>query len=230
MRIVFLNTWHGNTGVAFEDFIREYAPDTDFFFLQEATDRVVSLCRDALPRHEVMTAHREYEGGEIRQATLSTPSARLVSSDVLFLDRTDVGLGLYTEIAVGDTTLHVVNFHGASQPGDKLDNPERLSASQGIIDFMAGKSGLKIIGGDFNLLPETQSVRMFTDAGYVDHIKKNGITTTRNRLAWGRYPEHDRQYFADYVFTSPDVVVQRFEVIDNEASDHLPLVLDIVTA
>jgi endonuclease/exonuclease/phosphatase family metal-dependent hydrolase len=123
-------------------------------------------------------------------------------------------------------TLHVVNYHGAAFPGDKLDDPLRLAASQGLIDFMATKEGPKVLGGDFNLLPEAQSVRMFEGHGYTDHIKKNAIPTTRNHLVWDRWPGNKQDY-ADFVFTSPEVAVNHFEVIENEVSDHLPLVLDI---
>jgi endonuclease/exonuclease/phosphatase family metal-dependent hydrolase len=66
---------------------------------------------------------------------------------------------------------------------------------------------------------------MFEENGYIDHIKENNIPTTRNRHSWDRYP--NKQYYADYAFTSPEVKVNHFEVIENEASDHLPLVLDI---
>ena len=83
-----------------------------------------------------------------------------------------------------------------------------------------------MIGGDFNLAPETKSIAMLTENGYRDLIKDFKIRTTRNRLAWEMYPE-SKQYFSDYVFASPEVKVKEFTVPENEISDHLPLILDI---
>ena len=32
--------------------------------------------------------------------------------------------------------------------------------------------------------------------------------------------------FADYIFTSPEIIVSEFKVLSDEVSDHLPLLLD----
>jgi endonuclease/exonuclease/phosphatase family metal-dependent hydrolase len=85
---------------------------------------------------------------------------------------------------------------------------------------------MKIIGGDFNLLPETKSAQMFEENDYRSLIKEFRIRTTRNRLAWELYP-NDKQYYADYVFVSPGVNVKEFSVPENEISDHLALILRV---
>ena len=69
------------------------------------------------------------------------------------------------------------------RPGHKLDTPVRLRQSKLILDFLKDKVGSKIIGGDFNLLPETRSVEMFEKAGYRNLIKEFGIKNTRNKFA-----------------------------------------------
>jgi hypothetical protein len=66
---------------------------------------------------------------------------------------------------------------------------------------------------------------MFKNNGYKNLIGDYQIITTRNNLAWSLYP--DKQYFADYVFASPEIKVKSFEVPNNEVSDHLPLILEI---
>jgi endonuclease/exonuclease/phosphatase family metal-dependent hydrolase len=91
---------------------------------------------------------------------------------------------------------------------------------------MARKPGLKIIGGDLNLMPDTESVRMFAANGYRDLIAEFKIPTTRNRLVWDKFPD-SKQYYSDYVFVSPEVKVREFSVPNNEISDHLPLIVDI---
>lgn len=105
----------------------------------------------------------------------------------------------------------------------------RLRQSEKIINFFNDKKGLKIIGGDFNLNPDTKSVMMFEKAGYRNLIKEFDIKSTRNKLSWKQFknqPDFVKQYFADYVFVSSDVKVKDFTVPYNEISDHLPLILD----
>jgi endonuclease/exonuclease/phosphatase family metal-dependent hydrolase len=118
-----------------------------------------------------------------------------------------------------------LKFLGQPKPGTKLDTKEREEASKRIIDFMKEKSGEKIIGGDFNLLPNTQSILAFENSGYKNLIKEFNIKTTRNNNAWKHY--EDKQLFADYVFVSKNLKIKKFEVIENEISDHLPLILTI---
>ncbi len=225
MKLIFLNTWQGKTGEPFADFMRTHADSTDVFCLQETNDLAKTTCSTLLPKHHLTSATKLVLHFRAINSTLSASHTELVSSQGVFLDRSDVGLGLYTEILVGGKIIHIFNFHGSSRPTDKLDNPSRLDASRGIINFMSGKVGPKIIGGDFNLLPETESVLLFEKNGYHNHVMRNNIATTRNHLAWDLYPDK-KQYYADYVFTSPDVCVQKFSVIANEVSDHLPLILE----
>lgn len=225
MKIIFLNTWKGQTGEAFLEFVRDHASTTDIFCFQEAHGEVQSMCSTFLPDHMPIIAQKpSSKGYTFDQVTYLGPTARLLSSSVIFPLTSAIGFGLYTEIAVGDIVLHVVNFHGSSHPVNKLDDDTRLQASREIIRFMSKMPGPKIIGGDFNLLPETHSIQMFEEFGYHNLIRLHNISTTRNRLAW-RYAI--KQDYADYVFTSGDVGVKNFSVPKNEVSDHLPLILEI---
>lgn len=134
---------------------------------------------------------------------------------------------LYTEVVVNGVALMICNVHGLPFPGDKLDTPERLRQSEIIVNFASDLSGEKIICGDFNLLPETESVKMFERAGYTNLIKYFGIATTRGKLCKILHPEFtNRQEFADYVFASAGVSAKSFSVPDVPISDHLPMILN----
>ena len=98
--------------------------------------------------------------------------------------------------------------------------------TEGIIEFMAKRKIPRIIGGDLNVLPNTQSVLKFEKAGYRNLIKDFAISTTRNEFSWRKYP-NNRLYYSDYVFVSPDVRVKSFSVPDMEISDHLPMILEV---
>jgi endonuclease/exonuclease/phosphatase family metal-dependent hydrolase len=116
------------------------------------------------------------------------------------------------------------NVHGKARPGEKEDTPVRIKQSEKIINYFKDLAGPKIIGGDFNLNPDTKSVEMFEKAGYRNLIKDFGIKNTRNKLSWEQF--NNVQNFADYCFTSPEVKVKSFKVPYMEISDHLPQILD----
>ena len=135
-----------------------------------------------------------------------------------------VGLAFWASLDFKGRKILLVNVHGESRPGNKLDTEARIFQSQEIIDFLEEKEGLKIVGGDFNLFPETQSVKLFAQNGYRNLINDFKIDTTRNELAWKLYP--DKQLWADYTFVSAEVGVKSFTVPKNTVSDHLPMILE----
>lgn len=134
----------------------------------------------------------------------------------------------YLRFQKGGQAYTLANLHGMAFPGSKIDTPERIGQSKKIAEFLTGEKGEKILGGDFNLLPDTKSIRMIEGIGMRNLIKEFEIGSTRSSLSHAQYPEHNRQYFADYVFVSPAVKISRFEVPDIAISDHLPMVLKIV--
>ncbi len=78
------------------------------------------------------------------------------------------------------------------------------------------------MGGDFNLLPDTESIRMISNnLGCLNLIDKYNIKSTRTSL----YKKPLR--FADYVFVSNNIKLKEFKVLPDEISDHSPLFLEI---
>lgn len=118
--------------------------------------------------------------------------------------------------------LTILNFHGLWSKGfGKGDSAERLLQSTEVRKIMVRYSDPKILIGDFNLLPETESLAILKE-GMRDLISEFKITTTRSSL-------YDKQWipFADYAIISPEIDVESFEVPNVLASDHLPLILKI---
>ncbi len=113
----------------------------------------------------------------------------------------------------------ILNVHGLWNGMGKTDSPERIEQSRRIKQFMATINTPMILCGDLNLRPDTQSLTIL-EKGMTNLIKKHDIKSTRSKL----YPKDEK--FADYVFTSPEIIVNSFEVLSDEVSDHLPLLLD----
>jgi endonuclease/exonuclease/phosphatase family metal-dependent hydrolase len=229
VKIIFLNCWEGKLLEPLKQFIEIQKADTDVFCLQEAPSNVQTAFDEVLKSYSKVSAERARSGAPGKdfapaQVTYIRAGIEVVSSSQVS-DASDSGLGLYTELSVGTKPVHLLNLHGIPHPG-KLDTPARIKQSQTFIDFFKNKVGTRIIGGDLNVLPETQSVQMFENSGYRDLINEYGIKTTRNRLVWERFPDNPL-YYSDYIFMDRNTTVRNFTVPDMEISDHLPLILEI---
>ena len=227
MKIIFLNTWNAKEREAITAFILEHRESTEVFCFQEAYEEMRLLAKEILPDYEETYGYKWVsETDDFPQATYVRKDLEQIVSHPFLEEWSNTGLAIYTHLRKNGQEIHLANFHGTARPGEKLDNPGRLKQSEELIRFFKDKEGLKIIGGDFNVLPDTESMQMFEKHGYRDLIKDFGIKSTRNELSWARYPDN-KQYFSDYAFMSPNVNVQSFEVPDIEISDHLPLILEI---
>ena len=73
--------------------------------------------------------------------------------------------------------------------------------------------------GDFNLRPDTESIRMI-EKEMINLVTKHNVTSTRTSL----YKKTER--FADFVFLSHNVKEIDFKVLPDEVSDHSPLFVE----
>lgn len=227
MKLIFLNVWNATLRDPILHFLELHSQSTDVFCFQEADEEMRRLAAGPLSDFEPVVACKNVsETDAFLLATYVRNGTNIVRSATILENDRSAGLGLYVQVAFGAGSAHVCNLHGVSRPGDKLDNAVRLRQSKELCEFFDGKNGSRIIGGDFNLLPETRSIEIFEEAGYRDLINEFRIPTTRNRFAWERYP-HDRQFFCDYAFISAEVNLRGFAVPNVEVSDHLPLILEI---
>lgn len=115
----------------------------------------------------------------------------------------------------------IMNVHGLWNGMGKTDTPERIAQSQKIKEFMDNVTMPKILCGDLNLRPETKSLEMLKKE-MKDLIEVYNISSTRSSL----YPKLKEQPFADYVLTCPKIMIKHFEVLNEEVSDHAPLLLE----
>lgn len=130
----------------------------------------------------------------------------------------------YTNLVTQDKSLLICNVHGTSFPGSKLDTALRLEHSKKLVNFLKSQGKVKIVAGDFNLLPQTQSIKILENE-MRNLIQEFNIPQTRSNLS-PYYKKLDFQKFADYIFVSKDINVKSFQVPNIEISDHLPMILE----
>ncbi len=245
MQVISLNILGGAIYEPLKDFILKHAPDTDFFCFQEVYSSATPQIRESGLRTNIIADLQEWLPEfdpyvETVETDFPYPG---VTADLVIFARKGIPIKSTGKVLIHDTKtsdgneteppiylqyvrldgLTLAHVHGLVFPGSKVDTPERLDQSRQINKFLGSESGHKILCGDFNLDRDTESVALIEQAGMRNLIKEFHIMTTRSEINYDRFPAHDRQYFADYMFVSSNVKVEEFEVPVVNVSDHLPM-------
>lgn len=126
----------------------------------------------------------------------------------------------YASINIHGKLITIINFHGLWNGKGKTDTEDRLLQSDNIIKFLKTLNNPFILCGDFNLLPDTESLNKFEKFGLRNLIKEYNVTSTRTSL----YKKEHRM--ADYVFVSGGIEIKTFKVLPHEVSDHSPILVE----
>ncbi len=126
----------------------------------------------------------------------------------------------YIKIEINERLITIINFHGLWNGKGKTDTDDRIQQTNNILDFVKTIEGDYILCGDFNLLPDTKSIKLFESHGLRNLIKEYEITSTRTSF----YTKPEKH--ADYVFVTKGIDVKDFKVLPEEISDHAPLFLE----
>jgi endonuclease/exonuclease/phosphatase family metal-dependent hydrolase len=242
MKLISFNTWGGRAGLAqIQNFFEKYR-DADVFCLQEiwqapevalieamdprmVTDLLeqISLC---LPGFKYF--FRPQYRGIYGLATFVRENIPVTNEGELFVFKeqgfenpTAIGNHArniqYLTLALSTGPVTVVNFHGLWNGQGKSDTEDRIVQSQKIADFLETLNHPYILAGDFNLRPDTQSFRILNEACSQNFIQQYDVRSTRSSF----YTKPEK--FADYILASPELTASHFEVLPDEASDHLAL-------
>lgn len=116
--------------------------------------------------------------------------------------------------------LQIINVHGIWNK-EKSGDERTIAQSEFILSKIRNDIPC-IIVGDFNLLPNTESIKIINNK-MNNLIDKYNIKSTRPTFDDGLNKEN---LVCDYIFVNDKVKVLDFKVLNSNASDHLPLVLD----
>jgi len=128
---------------------------------------------------------------------------------------------LLTDLEIGKKKLRVLNYHGI-WTRNKLGNEKSFEACEKINSLALEANGDVVICGDFNLFPDTSSMKIF-NKNFISLVDKYKVKTTRP--ASNELNKLDRNV-VDYIWVSKSINVKSFEVIESDVSDHLPLILE----
>ena len=127
----------------------------------------------------------------------------------------------YVTIETAISPITIINFHGLWNGKGKTDTEDRIQQSKNILEFTSKLKGEYVLCGDFNLLPDTESIKLFETVGLRNLIKEYGISSTRTSF----YKKPEKH--ADYMFVTKGIQVKDFKVLPDEVSDHAPLLIDL---
>lgn len=246
MQIISLNILGGAIFEPLREFLVKESAKTDFFCFQEvydsASDQLLEASAKSNIFSELQTMLPDFDGYfETTEANffgyvgVSSGLAIFAKKNIEILSHGQILVAWhegepqtnmqYVRFGSGKSQYTLAHVHGVIWPGSKIDSPDRLMQSVNIDAFLEKETDRKILCGDFNLMPNTESMALIEEIGMRDLIKDYKIETTRSKLDNQKYGPDDRQSFADYIFVSQEVKVLNFEVPNVTVSDHLPLKL-----
>jgi len=237
--LITLNIWGGHVEAPLMDFISKNK-DIDIFCFQEVyesaknkistnDDKVVLDINNKIGN--VLSNHYSYfapvVNGIYGLSIFFKKDIKVVSHGVYTIHKNDNYPGRgpthsrilqWIKISKNNKIYTIANVHGLWNGKGKSDSPNRLKQSRKIREFVDKSKNPVILCGDFNLTPDTESLKIISE-NMVDLIKENKISSTRTSF----YKKPIR--YADYIFTSAGVTVEKFKVLEDEVSDHSPIFL-----
>lgn len=123
-------------------------------------------------------------------------------------------------IDIDGKELQIINVHGIWNK-DKVGDDRTIEQSRFILNNIREDIPV-IVVGDFNLLPDTESIKILNDK-LINLIEEYNIKSTRPTFNDGLDVGN---LVCDYVFVNDKVKVNDFKVINSNISDHLPIIMD----
>lgn len=246
MKLITLNTWGARVKAPFTEFIKRHQ-NIDIFCFQEVYDNAREIMSEEYTdsNHELFTELKELlpqHNGFFRPVLQGVYGiAIFIKKDYQVLEEGEILIHARNKKGTINDGHHdrnmqwlkfdyegkvftVLNVHGLWNGKGKNDTPERIAQSKIIKEYVDTVHDPKILCGDFNLNPDTESVKILEE-GMRNLIKDYSIPSTRTSIYYAKPGKSEK--FADYVFTSPDITVKNFEVLPDEVSDHSALFLEI---
>lgn len=124
----------------------------------------------------------------------------------------------YALVEIDDRKLPIINHHGHRIDSHKLGNEETFRQIVQIMDYIKNLEGAVILCGDFNLSPESESIKHVN--GSLRNLSVDyRLKTTRSKLTY-------KSEVCDYIFVNDRVRFKEFFMDETVISDHNAFALD----
>ncbi len=244
-----LNLWYGKNWKKELEFLKKTKPD--IFVLQEVTRNiprfnlervdVFNEIKKSFPGHNSSFApvcssrkkERYFSSGNATFARFP-----LLSSEVFFFslsrEKKDFSTTfgkkinrnvLKTSFEIEGKTVSVFNTHLAMSL-DFKERPKKTKEAGELLEFTKTTNPL-LLAGDFNALPESETVKILSQKfSFLDEEKKP--TWPRHPFSKGNVKADKPSYKIDFIFKNEKIKSKGFKVLDEDFSDHLPILANFI--
>lgn len=123
----------------------------------------------------------------------------------------------YATVQLPQARVQIVTTHGYHIKSHKHGDEHTLAACRQIAEYINTLDNPVVLAGDFNLVPDSDSIRVF-DGQLRNLTREYGLTTTRNHLT-------AKTEACDYILTR-DLDAHAFAALSDVVSDHAALMLE----
>lgn len=146
--------------------------------------------------------------------------------DMKSTDFENVGRALlHLEIKIEEKKVSFLNMHGA-WGGTLLEKSHQTEQFEKIFKYLKFVKNPFIFTGDLNVVPSQPGIKKIGTISQ-DLITKYKATNTLNPRTHSAKVLFPKGGAVDYIFVSPDLAVKKFEVLNEDLSDHLALTAEI---
>ncbi len=240
MKLIQLNAWGGRIDGILRDFLKEESPD--IFCGQEIISyphgdsllfsTAEEIAKEANTKYSAFgaTASIPYMQGYAEFGNIISSKKPIIKSEVIFtnlefvkdfnFENYDYNIRnlQHAVIRIHNKDVHVLNHHGHHVREHKNGTADTMRQCQQIASYIDTLSGSIILTGDFNLVPNSESIRLINKR-LRNLPKEHKLITTRNHLT-------TKTEVCDYIFVSDDIIVDNFYMSPAVVSDHAVLILE----
>lgn len=121
--------------------------------------------------------------------------------------------------------ISFLNTHFAWGP-TPIEKPYQTEQGDNVIQYLKTVTKPFVLTGDLNLTPDQPTIQNLGTLA-TNLTEKNNITNTLNPNLHEAKQLFPKGLAVDYIFTSNDITVKFFEVLEKDISDHMGLVAEI---
>jgi endonuclease/exonuclease/phosphatase family metal-dependent hydrolase len=244
VKLVQLNAWGGRLETQIEDFLKSIDPDilclqesislsakgSGLFITTERIQDEFNLPFAALgPVFSFNYMHSTAKFGNgvlsrlpITESTVVFTSGERVDNFMWDDEIANMRNFVHAVVDIDGRLCHVITHHGYWIREHKNGNEETLKQMSQLASYIKKLSGPVILTGDFNLQPDSPSLKPLNEL-LINLSVKNKLATTRTALTY-------KTEVCDYIFVNKAVQVRDFYAHDKIISDHKALILLAKTA
>jgi endonuclease/exonuclease/phosphatase family metal-dependent hydrolase len=132
---------------------------------------------------------------------------------------------LHLVIKIREKRVSFLNMHGA-WGGTLFEKPHQTEQFEKIFEYLKSVKNPFVFTGDLNVVPSQPGIKKLGNIAQ-DLVTKYKVTNTLNPRTHAAKELFPKGGAVDYIFVDPELPVKKFEVLNEDLSDHFGLTAEI---